>query len=566
MRDLGIRAKTGRINFVFICLILGYLVIVGRLYFVQIVKGEHYKAWAQGLEDFSQEPSAERGEIFFRDGQPLAINKNFSFVFASPPNVKNPVKTAETLAAVLKLDEKDVAEKIQKDALYALLKVRLSEEEIKALKESNFPGIYVKERKERYYPQGTMAAQVAGFVDDNGNGQYGLEEYYNDELAKGEDLILNLDYNIQYSAEQLIAKAREDLNTQTAEVVVVDPGNGDVLAMAKNPNFDPNNYKDFAKKEETIKLFKNNSCQELFEPGSVFKPFTMASALNEGKITPDTRYYDAGLVQIGGWPIYNYGQRSYGEQTMTQVLEKSINTGAVFAKNQLGNEAFAKYIEEFGLFEPTGIDIPEAYSQNLEFKKGYEINYATAAFGQGVQITSMQLIRGYCALANGGWLVQPSIVKNGRKNPDPSKHRQIISKDTSDTIKKMLVSVIENGYSKKAKIPGYSIAGKTGTAQLSWAVYDIDRKGYSDQTMQSFIGFFPAYDPKYLALIKLKAPEAKTAEYSALPVFHELSKQILYLNQVPPDVDVQKADERNGQPVTVPAKTEAAPSDSGKIQ
>jgi cell division protein FtsI/penicillin-binding protein 2 len=336
--------------------------------------------------------------------------------------------------------------------------------------------------------------------------------------------------------------------------------------MAKNPNFDPNNYKDFAKKEETIKLFKNNSCQELFEPGSVFKPFTMSAALNEGKVTPETKYIDTGIVQIGGSTVYNYGQRSYGEQTMTQVLEKSINTGAVFAKNQLGNEAFAKYIEEFGLFEPTGIDIPEAYSQNLEFKKGYEINYATAAFGQGVQITSIQLIRGYCALANGGWLVQPSIVQNGRKNPDPSKHRQIISKDTSDTIKKMLVSVIENGYSKKAKIPGYSIAGKTGTAQLSWAVYDIDRKGYSDQTMQSFIGFFPAYDPKYLALIKLKEPEAKTAEYSALPVFHELSKQILYLNQVPPDVDVQKAEERNGQSATVPVKIEATPSDSGKIQ
>lgn len=540
MRDSAIRAKNGRINFVFACLILGYLVIAGRLYYVQIIKGEHYKAWAQGLEDFSQAPSAERGEIFFRDGQPLAINKNFTFAFASPPNVKDPAKTAETVAEVLKLDKKDVAGKLQKDALYALLKVRLSDEEAKALKDDNLPGIYVKERKERYYPQGTMAAQIAGFVDESGSGQYGLEEFYNDDLAAGKDLVLNLDYNIQYSAEQLISKAREDLNAQTAEVIVVDPANGDVLAMAKNPNFDPNNYKDFAKKEETIKLFKNDSCQELFEPGSVFKPFTMSAALNEGKVTPETKYIDGGTVQIGGSTVYNYGQRSYGEQTMTQVLEKSINTGSVFAERQLGNELFAQYIEKFGLFEPTGIDIAETYSQNSEFKKGYEINYVTAAFGQGVQITSMQLIRGYCALANGGWLVQPSIVRDGRAALDPSKHRQVITKETSDTIKKMLVSVIENGYSKKARIPGYSIAGKTGTAQLSWAVYNIDRKGYSDKTMQSFIGFFPAYDPKFLVLIKLKAPAANTAEYSALPVFHDLSKQILYFKQVPPDVEVAK--------------------------
>jgi cell division protein FtsI/penicillin-binding protein 2 len=271
----------------------------------------------------------------------------------------------------------------------------------------------------------------------------------------------------------------------------------------------------------------------------------MSSAINEGKVTPDMKYIDYGIVQIGGYKVLNYGERSYGEQTMTQVLEKSINTGAVFAKNQLGDEMFAKYLNEFGFFEPTGIDIAENYSENSEFKKGYEINYATASFGQGVQITSMQLLRGYSALVNGGWLVQPSIVQNDRALRDPTKLRQVIKSETSDTIKKMLVSVIENGYSKKAKIPGYYIAGKTGTAQLTWGFFAIDRKGYSNQTMQSFVGFFPAYDPQFLVLIKLKAPEAKTAEYSALPVFHELSKQILYLYQVPPDFDVNEANSQN---------------------
>jgi cell division protein FtsI/penicillin-binding protein 2 len=543
MRDIANKTKTGRINFVLLCLILANLGIVCRLYYVQITKGEHYKAWAQGLQDFSQAPAVERGEIFFKGGEPLAINKNFTLVFASPLNIQDAALSAKKLSAILNLEEQDILERLKKDSLYSTLKKRLSDDEIKAVKEADLVGIYLKEVKERFYPQGFLAAQVAGFVSDDGKGQYGLEEYYNDELAQGESLVLNLDYNVQYSAEQLIAAARENLGALEAEAVVVDPRNGNVLAMAKNPNFDPNNYKEYAKKPETIKLFNNDSCQELFEPGSVFKPFTMSSALNDGKVTPDTKYIDNGIIQVGGYKILNYGERSYGEQTMTQVLEKSINTGAVFAKNRLGNEMFVKYLEGFGFFEPTGIDIAENYSPNNEFKKGYEINYTTAAFGQGVQITSMQLLRGFSALTNGGWLVQPSIVQNYRAPMDSSKHRQIISRETSDTIKKMLVSVIENGYSKKAKIPGYYIAGKTGTAQLSWGFFAIDRKGYSDQTMQSFIGFFPAYDPQFLVLVKLKAPGAKTAEYSALPVFQELAKQILYLYQVPPDFDLNATDQ-----------------------
>lgn len=545
MRELANKIKTGRLNFVLACLILANLGIVCRLYYVQIIKGEHYKVWAQGLQVFSKESSIERGEIFFKGGQPLAINKNFTFIYASPPDVKDAALTAKKLASILNLGEKDVLERLEKDALYSPLKERLSDDEIKAVKEAGFSGIYLRDRKERFYPQGSLAAQVVGFVSDDGKGQYGLEEYYNDELAQGKNLVLNLDYNIQYSAEQLIASANENLHCQEAEAVVLDPRNGDVLAMAKNPNFDPNNYKEYAKKPETIRLFNDDSTQELFEPGSVFKPFTMSSAINEGKVTPDMKYIDYGIVQIGGYKVLNYGERSYGEQTMTQVLEKSINTGAVFAKNQLGDEMFAKYLDEFGFFEPTGVDIAENYSENSEFKKGYEINYATASFGQGVQITSMQLLRGYSALVNGGWLVQPSIVQNGRAPRDPTKLRQVIKSETSDTIKKMLVSVIENGYSKKAKIPGYYIAGKTGTAQLTWGFFGIDRKGYSDQTMQSFVGFFPAYDPQFLVLIKLKAPAAKTAEYSALPVFHELSKQILYLYQVPPDFDVNEAKSQN---------------------
>lgn len=535
MYDIRNKRKTIRINFVFFCLILIYFVVLGRLYYIQIIKGENYRAWAQGLQVFSKEPPTKRGEIFFKDGQPLAINKNFFYLYSSPPNIKDTQKTAETLSKILDLDKSETLEKLRKDSLYSPIKGKLSDEEVSAVKSNPLPGIYLEEKSQRYYPQNGLASQVVGFVDDDYQGRYGIEEYYNDELSAGKDLILNLDYNIQFKAEELITKARETLNAQEAEALIINPRNGNVLALAQSPNFDPNNYKDYAKDEKKFKLFKNDSCQELFEPGSVFKGVTMASALNEGSVTPETKYLDAGIVQIGGLTIYNYSQRSYGEQTMTNVLEKSINTGAVFAQRQLGNKKFEEYIEKFGFFEPTGIDIPETYSQNLEFKKGYEINYATAAFGQGIELTSMQLVRAYAALANGGFLVQPSIVGSIRKPLNNNKHRKAVAKETSETISKMLMSVVENGYSKKAKIPGYTIAGKTGTAQMSWSVYGIDKKGYSEKTMQSFIGFFPVFNPKFLILIKLKAPETNTAEYSAMPIFRELAGQIIYLYQVPPD-------------------------------
>lgn len=541
MRDLGNKTKTARINFILGCLILAYLVILGRLYYIQITKGEHYKAWAQGLQVFSKEPSVERGEIFFKDGQPLAINKNYYYVFASPPNVKDAPSAAKVLAGILKSDEKDVLERLSKDALYSPIKAKLSEEEAKVLQEAALPGIYVRTRKLRYYPQGNLASQVSGFVDDNYEGKYGIEEYYDSELSRGQDLVLSLDYNIQYKAEELLAEGVKKLNAQSAEAIVADPRTGDILAMAKIPNFDPNNFQEYAADPEQINLFKNDSCQTLFEPGSVFKAVTMASALNEGKVTPETKYDDNGVLQIGGWPIYNYNQRTFGpSQTMTNVLEHSINTGAVFAKNRIGNAVFEDYIERFGFFEPTGIDLPETYSQNLEFKKGYEINYATAAFGQGIELTSVQLVRAYCALANGGKLVRLSLAGSAGKDSDEYKPREVIKREAANDIAKMLASVIENGYSKKAKIPGYYIAGKTGTAQMSWSVYGIEKRGYSDKTMQSFIGWLPAYDPKFLILVKIKAPETNTAEYSAMPIFHELARHIVYLYQVPPDTEIEQ--------------------------
>ncbi len=324
----------------------------------------------------------------------------------------------------------------------------------------------------------------------------------------------------------------------------MEPHSGRVIALAVFPSFDPNQYREYAK-EDNFEIFQNSASQKLFEPGSVFKPITMAAALDQGVITPQTTYIDPGIIEIGGWPIYNYDQRVYpGKITMTEVLEKSINTGAVFAQSQISHDIFLEYIERFGIFEETGIDLQEeVFSKNEEFKKGYEINFATASFGQGIEMTPINLARAFCAIANGGKLVQPYIVEKIKNNEVIEIHAQpevlsddVISSQTVFQLTAMLVSVIENGpYTKRARIPGYYIAGKTGTAQ-------VPEKGVysSDKTWQSFMGFAPAFNPQFLILIKLDNPKTKTAEYSATPIFQELAKYIIDYYQIPPDYDYEE--------------------------
>jgi len=540
--------KNGRINLIFFLFLLFSAAIISRLIYLQILKGDFYKALSQGLNNSFSETQIERGEIFLKGGEPLAINIDLPFVFASPRKIEKFEETAEALSQILNLDKNSVLEQLKKDKdkSYSLLKRKLTQKEVDDLKKLNLGGVYLDEEMVRYYPQENLASQVIGFLGAQGIGQYGLEESFNDilengedaEAKKGPDLILTIDYNIQFEAEKLLQGVKENLEIKSGQIIVIEPNSGKIIAMAHFPNFNPNQYEKYAE-DRNLEIFKNSVTQKLFEPGSVFKPMTMAGALNEGKITPETTYHDPGEIKIGGYKIYNYGQKTYpGELTMTNVLEKSINTGAVFAETQLGEALFLNYIEKFGFFEKTGIDLPEVYSENEEFKKGYEINFATASFGQGIEMTPMQLVRAYCAIANGGKLIKPylveKILENGTQIEEiqPEVSSSIISSKTARQLTAMLVSVVENGFAKGARIPGYYIAGKTGTAQVAeGGVYSPDK------SIQTFVGFAPAFDPKFLILIKLDNPKAKTAEYSAVPIFHDLAEYIIHYWQIPPDYE-----------------------------
>lgn len=490
----------------------------------------------------------------------FATNKNYFTLTVSPNKIGDKKELAKVLSGAIGESEEDLTKKLENNTLWQVIKKKLSDEEAAALQSLDIPELSLSEEIFRYYPHDLLASHVIGFLGGEGAGQYGVEGYY-DEILRGEEIleekekgafgyfdfsederketeasvILTLDYNIQFKAEKLLQEAAEKWKIEQGSIIVMDPKDGAILAMANYPFFDPNNYGEV----QDGGVFLNPAIQKIFEPGSIFKPATMAAALNEKKITPETKYVDQGFLQIGGFTIYNYAHKVWGEKTMTEVLEQSINTGAVFAERQLGNNSFLQYIEKFGFFEPTGIDLQgEIFFQNPELKKGYEVNFATASFGQGIAVTPIQIARFFGAVANGGELVTPHVTKKIVKqsgeeiNFEPRKIR-VMEERTSSLVRAMMVSVVKQGIAKRAQIPGYFVAGKTGTAQVPFP----DKLGYyPDLTIQTFVGFAPAFDPKFLVLIKLDKPiGAAEASASALPIFRDLAQYIIDYLEIPPD-------------------------------
>ena len=538
--------------------------LIGRLYFLEVKNGNYYRALAQGQQKVVKRTS-ERGRIFFKGGQLLATNEKGKYLFISPKEISDKEGTAKAISKIINLPEEEILDKAKKDNYFELIKKRLTPEEAEELKKQRLKGVHLGDAVFRDYPQGAFASQVVGFLNENDKGQYGLEGYYN-QFLKGEkkvqeglktpwgqlasltnddsgggDIWLTIDYPIQFKAEELLKKAKDDFDIDSGQIIVLEPKSGKILALANFPNFDSNKYKEYALDQKTA-IFQNGAISKLFEPGSTFKPITMAGALEEGKITPETTYEDEGVVRLNGRFIHNFARRKWGKRTMTEVLEKSINTGAVFAERKLGNKEFLKYIKKFGVVEPTGVDLEgEVFSKNRKLNRGKDIDFATASFGQGIEMTPLQLVRAFSVIANGGRLVRPYVAEkfsqNGRVVETKPRigTEEIISPKAAYQLTKMLVSVVENGFGKKAKIPGYYIAGKTGTSQVSFSALGINRKGYSDKTWQSFIGFAPAFDPRFLILVKLDSPKSRTSEYSAAPIFHDMAKYIVDYWQIPPD-------------------------------
>lgn len=398
----------------------------------------------------------------------------------------------------------------------------------------------------RFYPEKTLASSVIGFLgfqDKNRIGQYGIEEYYEPWLSgqvgssnflakvfsngsgQGSSLILTIDKNIQFFAEAKLKELVDKWGASGGSVIIQDPKTGSIIAMADYPYFDPNRYSSYSLGE-----FINANIQVPFEPGSSFKSITMAAALDTGSVKPETSYFDSGEIRVGASTIRNYDLKSNGWQTMISVLEKSINTGAVFAMRQTGHDKFLEYLERFQFGKKTDVDLAgEAAGDIKNLYTGREINFVTASFGQGISVTPLQLVNAYSAIANGGNLMRPYLVEKIIKADGesiivkPEVIAEPITPETSKTLTSMLVSVIENGSIKKAIVPGFHIAGKTGTAQEA-----KPEGGYSEFFIHNLVGFGPAENPRFTVLVKLDKPKGvETAAVSLADTFGDIARYLI---------------------------------------
>lgn len=526
------------------------LLIWGRFFYLTVIRHDYYLAKAKNISDNSG--AIPRGSIFLTDKDSVpyavALNKEFPLVYAVPAKAEDPANLAKKLVPILELDEQFLFQKLSKpNDPYEILKKKVSDEVVNAVKALKEPAFGIDDETLRYYPKGLYLSQVIGFLGFNKNGQagqYGLEEYYDKDLSgliSSADLVLTIDSTIQAQAGTLLAAAVKKWQADSGSIVLLNPKSGDIIAMASFPDFDANNYSVVLDKN----FFVNPVTLKRYEPGSVFKPITMAIGIETGAVAPETEYYNTGRVQIDDRIISNsIPDEILGWQTMTTVLEQSLNTGAIFVEEKVPKDVFLKYLKGFGIDSKTGIDVNEVAGDLSVLSSMRDVNFATASFGQGVALTPIELLRALSAIANGGKLVKPHLVakiifRNGEtyetKNDPPA---QIISSETSAKLINMLIKVVENGSGRRAQIKGYTIAGKTGTAQVP----DLKNGGYLDESIHTFVGFAPAYDPKFIALIKLDNPKGvRFAESTTVPVFHDLAQFIFSYLAIPPDKPVEQS-------------------------
>lgn len=447
----------------------------------------------------------------------------------------------------------------------------------KFLDDKKYKGIVLEQDERRVYPEGSLLAHVLGYVGFDGEtrkGKYGLEGFFDNALEgdlgwlsgekdtngsfigvgvnefraaqDGADIKLTVDRVVQSYIEKELVSGVQKYGAERGSVIVMDPKTGAILGMATYPTFDPNTY--YAVSNGGVQT--NPVVSDIFEPGSILKPLIMSAGINESIVKPSTTMVDSGPVKVAKYTINTFDGKHYGVQTMTQVLEQSNNVGMVWLGQQIGAQTMYDYLRRFGLGERTGVELEgETQTNLLEPGRWNVATIATTSFGQGIAVTPLQALNAINAIANGGALTQPHIVdeiesSDGQtKTTKPVIVRQVIQPKTASEVSQMMVSVVENGVGRSARVPGYYMAGKTGTAQVP-----DDRGKYSpDRKIISFVGFGPIEDPKFSILIKLDNPAGLSfASGTAAPMFHTIAQELLNYYQIPPSYDVKTAQPKYG--------------------
>jgi stage V sporulation protein D (sporulation-specific penicillin-binding protein) len=557
-----------------IVLLLGVFFIV-RLYYLQIIHGKDFKAEAESQYVSAIPDLYDRGSIFFqqKDGKRVAAATISSgYVIAIiPKEIEDKEKVFAAISRATAIDRDSFMKKAGKtDDPYEEVSERVPEKEAKALLKEELPGVRIFRQTWRTYPAGSLAAPVIGFVgykDNELSGRYGLESYYNDVLSRNEqdlyvnffaelftnlsdtifdrneeengDLVLTIEPTVQAYLEGELGGIMKEWNSDETGGIIMDPKTGAIYAMAVNPSFDLNQYG----KVKEQRLFANPLVQDVYEMGSIVKPITMAAGLDSGAVTEKSTYNDTGHMTLNGKTFGNYDGKGRGPGTTMQlVLNDSLNTGVAHIVSRMGNENFKDYLlNKFHIGEETGIDLPgerQGLTSNLNSKR--DIEFATASFGQGIALSPINMTVSLAMLGNGGYAVTPHVVDkieytSGKiKEFTPNPPEMMLAPGTSERITRMLVNVVDKALlNGTVKIPEYTIAAKTGTAQI----YDPKGGYYTDRYMHTFFGYFPAYDPKFIVFLYTYYPknDATFASHTLTMPFIRTSKFLLHYYNIPPD-------------------------------
>jgi len=619
-----IKRKGDRFRLVFLAVVIVFAALYLRLGYLQIFQSAKYTALAENQRTRTSDLLPRRGSILLseKDGeQPysVATTRQTDSAYIEPRAIKNLDYTVRVISELLwrfnqrealrreklmndsgqytveeidvmkKEKEKIVPEEKKKQEEQAKLDIenalrrklsdpkdpyepliasyqKFDDQFIKDLKDVNLPEVRFEKYYDRYYPEKTLAAQVLGYVHQDGmniKGEYGIEGGMNDVLQghsgfmeaerdvlgrlisvssmdlkpaeDGADVVLTIDRIVQTYAEEVAKQGRDKFGAEKASIIVIDPSTGEIKGLVNYPTFDPNHFGDI----RDVSVMRNNAILDLFEPGSIFKPLVMAIAMDLGLVNPNTTMNDTGPLQVGKYIINTFNGKHSGVTTMTQILEQSNNIGMVWVAQKVGAEKLFEGLRRFGVGDKTGLPLDGEAARALPLPDTWsQVRLDTIGFGQGVVVTPLQMLVSDITTINGGRLLEPHIVKeirypNGNVDKTQTKLiRQVINPETSAKMSAMLTSVVENGVAGLAKVKGYYVGGKTGTAQVA----DPETGRYSaDKKIISFFGFAPAEKPKFAVLIILDNPKGLSfASGTAAPMFHDLASKLLNYYMIPP--------------------------------
>ncbi len=554
------------INIVILCFTI---LLIVKLGYLQIMRGEYYRDKAEAQYTVSPD-TFDRGIIFFMEKTGRTISAatvvpDYTLAI-DPTKITNKEALADKLLAYISFDRADfIARAGRTGDQYEEVAKHLSEKEITGIKNLDDKAIILKKDKKRFYPGGQIAAQVLGFVGSNGTavtGRYGLERYYQETLARTSsnsssffadlflkpgavilsdraregDIVTTIEPTVQGFLERVLQKdILEKYHAAGVGGIIMDPKTGEIYAMASAPTFDPNNFA----KEKKQAVFVNPMVEGVYEMGSIVKPLTVAAGIDAGVVTASTTYNDTGFLILNKSRISNYDGKARGVVPIQEILNQSLNVGAAFVMSRLGKERFRDYFKAYGLGKETGIDLPNEGAGNIHnLESPRDVEYATASFGQGISMTPIETVRALAVLANGGVLVTPHVVKSTQYSLGPSRdyvpgsEPRVLKKETSEEISRMLTVVVDKALmGGTLKMEHYSIAAKTGTAQL------VEDGGYSKTDyLHTFFGYFPAKDPRFIVFLSVKSPQGEEyASHTLSLPFMQIAKFLINYYEIPPD-------------------------------